>query len=76
MPSIHAIHKVALALSLDSGSLMTPPAMSAVATHEFSEMAEAGLSEYGDHLEKGGSEIMKEALQDVLIKYGEKTHTG
>src|SRR5271169_6368819 len=52
MPSISTLQKVAQALNLDMSSLMTPPTISAEDMREFSDMAEAGLSEWGDNLEK------------------------
>jgi len=52
MPSISTLQKVAQALNLDMSSLMTPPTISAEDMREFSDMGEAGLSEWGDNLEK------------------------
>jgi transcriptional regulator with XRE-family HTH domain len=52
MPSIPTLQKIAQALNLDMGSLMTPPTISAEDMHDFAEMAESGLSEWGYALER------------------------
>lgn len=52
MPSIPTLQKVALALNLDMGSLMKLPTISPEEMHEYSDMAESGLSEWGKQLGK------------------------
>jgi len=55
MPLISTLQKVALALNLEMGSLMTPPKKSAEDMREFTEMAEAGLSEWEKRLDEEDS---------------------
>lgn len=52
MPSIPTLQKIALALNLDMGSLMKLPTISPEEMHEYSDMAESGLTEWRNQLEK------------------------
>jgi transcriptional regulator with XRE-family HTH domain len=52
LPSVSTLQKVARALNLDMGSLMAVPVPSAEDMLEFSELAEEGIQEWSEDLEK------------------------